>query len=237
MTKQSKKRGFGKTVLLAVVILGVLGVLFGNSDRHSDIEVSTTEDTVQNEVQGVTGIAVVKSEDDTYGSINDFRYEISDNEVSLKSYAGKEEVLEIKTSYIINDIEYKTDLSDFQIGIGNSKVKTLILDDGFTQVQNAIFNSCDVEKIYFPKSMTNVYDYTLAYLHPDDGQTIKIYYEGTQDEWLSIFTEYKRTDVDDAEWGAEKGKAWADKINEMVGVEYDSSLFEYFFSASPDDLK
>ena len=67
--------------------------------------------------------------------------------------------------------------------------------------------------------------------------TIKIYYAGTQDDWAQIFTEYKRTKVEDAEFGEEMGEALADKLNEMIGSEYDSSLFEYFFSASPDDLK
>lgn len=33
------------------------------------------------------------------------------------------------------------------------------------------------------------------------------------------------------------GTAIADKINEMVGTKYDSSEFEYYFSASPDDSK
>lgn len=33
------------------------------------------------------------------------------------------------------------------------------------------------------------------------------------------------------------GTAIADKINKMIGSKYDSSEFEYYFSASPDDLK
>lgn len=33
------------------------------------------------------------------------------------------------------------------------------------------------------------------------------------------------------------GTAIADKINEMIGAKYDSSEFEYYFSASSDDLK
>ena len=55
--------------------------------------------------------------------------------------------------------------------------------------------------------------------------------------WGSIFAEYKRTKVEDSEFGEEMGTAIADKINEMVGSKYDSSEFEYYFSVSPDDLK
>ena len=85
--------------------------------------------------------------------------------------------------------------------------------------------------------MTNVYDYTLSYLHPkDDGGKIEIYYGGTQDEWLDIFTEYKRTRVEDAEFGSEMGEALADKTNELLGSKYDSSLFDYYFNADPNDL-
>ena len=55
--------------------------------------------------------------------------------------------------------------------------------------------------------------------------------------WGNIFTEYKKTKVEDSEFGEEMGTAIADKINEMIGSKYDSSKFEYYFSASPDDLK
>ena len=100
------------------------------------------------------------------------------------------------------------------------------------------FNSCDVQKVFFPKSMINVTDKTLSYLNPkEDGDLIQIYYAGTQDDWGNIFTEYKRTKVEDAEFGEELGTSIADKINSMLGSDYDSSEFEYYFSASPDDLK
>lgn len=191
----------------------------------------------QEETQGIIGVEVEVPEDEKYGSIDRFHYKISEDRVVLDSYIGKNEILEIKPTYIIDGVEYKTDISDFQVGIGNSKVKTLILDEGFTEVKTSIFNSCDVESVYFPKSMTNIYDYTLSYLHPDDEKTIKIYYAGTQDEWAQIFTEYKRKKIEDTEFGEEMGSAMADKVNEMIGAEYDSSLFEYYFSASPDDLK
>lgn len=46
--------------------------------------------------------------------------------------------------------------------------------------------------------MKNVYDYTLSYLHPDDGEMINIYYAGTKKKWKKIFTKYERTNVKNA---------------------------------------
>lgn len=186
---------------------------------------------------GVKGIEVKKDESEKYGTISDFDYDIIGNTVQLHGYDGKCKILEILPSYNIDGVDYTTDMSDFQIGIGNSYVESIIFQEGITEVKDSIFNSSDVQKIFFPKSMTNVYDKTLSYLHPKNGDVIQIYYAGTQDDWGNIFTEYKRTKVEDSEFGEEMGTAIADKINEMVGTKYDSSEFEYYFSASPDDLK
>lgn len=238
MAKKEKKKGTWRAVLAVVVVLGVIGAVFGGKDdgnaKKSD---ATSAESIAKEEKGTSGIEVENSEEQQYGNIEDFSYEISGDVVALDKYTGKLEILEIKPFYVIEGVEYRTDLSDFQVGIGNSDVNTLILDEGITEVKDAIFNSSDVEKVYFPKSMAVVYDNTLAYLHPEDGQTIKIYYGGTQEEWGNIFTQYQRESVKDAEGAEAKGEAVADKLNEMVGHEYDSSLFEYFFSASPDDLK
>lgn len=169
-----------------------------------------------------------------YGSIEDFSYKLSGDKVLLNRYKGDAKVLEIKNTYKIENKKYKTDISNFQV---NSKhVETLIIDEGFTEVYTAIFNSCSVKHIYFPNSMKNVYDYTLSYLHPDDGEMINIYYAGTNKKWKKIFTKYERTNVKDAK-SSQKGIAIADKLNEMLGSNYDSSLFEYHFSANIDDIK
>lgn len=241
MAKQGKKRSAWKTALLVIIALVVIGTIFGKNSGENDKETNTSasldDNSSKDEQHGITGIDVQKPEEEMYGSIEDFSYDLSEDIIILKKYTGSEETLEIQSSYTIDGTEYKTDLSDFQVGIGNRKVKTLILDEGITEVRDAIFNSSDVERVYFPKSMAIVYDNTLSYLHPDDGETIKVYYGGTQEEWAEIFSEYKRTLMEDAEFGEELGQAAADKINEMMGMEYDSSLFEYFFSASPDDLK
>ena len=191
--------------------------------------------TVFAQKEGVRNVEVVK--DVAYGEITEFDYEIFADKVLLESFNGKNKIVEIKPSYNIDGINYQTDLSEFQVGIGNNTMDTIIFGEGITEIPNNIFNSSDIKKVYFPKTMTVVYDKALSYLHPDEGELIQIYYGGTQDEWAQIFTEYQRTKVEDAEFGEELGTALADKLNEMMGSSYDSSEFEYFFSATPDDLK
>lgn len=187
---------------------------------------------------GVTGVEVKKDDSEKYGVISDFDYDIEGSAVKLHGYDGKCKVLEILPSYNIDGADYTTDLSDFQVGIGNSYVESVIFQEGITGIYDAVFNSCDVQKVFFPKSMENVTDKALSYLSPKkDGDLIQIYYAGTQDDWGNIFTEYKRTKVEDSEFGEEMGESIADKLNEMMGSKYDSSEFEYYFSASPDELK
>lgn len=224
-------------ILLVIMILGTVSMLSRKNKGREDESVNYSNSVQTEEKHGVIGIEVKKPEKEKYGSIKDFDYELSDKKIMLKEYTGKTEILEIKSSYKVDGKKYKTDLSDFQVGIGNRCVKTLILCKGIKKVNNAIFNSSDVEKVYFPKSMKVVYDNTLAYMDAEDGKTIKIYYGGTKKEWGKIFKEYKRKKVEDTKFGGEMGEALADKVNEMAGMEYDSSEFEYFFSASPDDLK
>lgn len=221
-----------KLILIVFAVVLVFGIIGGIASKKENTEKSEMDTTEQ---KGVTGIEVKKEK--SFGEIEDFSYKVSENTIIINSYKGNSDTLEINPTYAIDGKEYITDISKFQVGIGNHSVETLILNEGITEVYTSIFNSCNVKCIFFPKSMTNVYDYTLSYLHPNDGETIKIYYAGTQEEWAEIFSEYERTKIEDAEFGSELGSALADKLNKSIGVDYDSSLFEFFFSANADDLK
>lgn len=172
--------------------------------------------------------------------IDNFYYDIDDNQVFLDTYDGDGEILEIKSSYTIDGVKYQTNLSDFHIGIGDTTVKTVIFDEGITEVKNSIFMFTDVQNVFFPESMSVVYDETLAHLHPKgNNEYVKIYYAGTQKEWEKIFTKYKSKRVKDAieeRDAGEVGAALKDKLNELIGSGYDSSEFEYYFEAEPEDL-
>lgn len=252
--EQNNARGglliFG--ILFAISM--ILTIKFFDSDKQDTAtteatiaeseSVSETADSVsetaiieKSDPEGIVGIEVAS---DSRKPIDDFKYELSDDRVLINSYEGTGRVLEIASAYEIDGKTYKTDLLNFQIGIGNSSVKTLILDEGITEVKTAIFNSCDVENVFFPSTMANVYDYTLSYMHPQEQERIKIYYAGTQEEWEEIFTAYERKSVSEIDDPYEKGGAAADKLNFMMNggtSGYDSTNFEFFFSANPDELK
>lgn len=162
-------------------------------------------------------------------TIDDFTYSIDDTgNLSLLKYTGKNSTLKIESSYDIEGTNYPvTNLNNFQIGIGNRSVKTVIISEGITELNYSIFNSCKVNKIYLPKSLSVIYDDTLAYLNKDK---IDIYYGGTEDEWNTIFTEYTGTDDENA------GKKLAEKFNSALGFEYDSSKFTFHYESTIDNL-
>lgn len=214
-------------ILAFVIVLTIMMVLILFKKGNSD-------DTVTLQVNGIPSdnvITVKANEID----IEHFDYDIKDDLIILKEYNGESETLEIKSSYTIDGISYKTDLSEFQVS--NRKVLAIIFDDGIEEIKVSIFNgSGGINKIFFPNSINVIYDYTLAYLHPEEGNKVQIYYAGTESEWNKVFTEY--THVVGTDGLAETaGQAAADFLNGFIGVEYDSTNFEYYFSASINDIK
>lgn len=220
---QSKNKSIGLIAIFAIILAVGLTFTFrllgssSSSDSKSDAVVASTEEPASEKVK-----------------MDDFEYSIDGETISLERYNGDSEILEISPTMEVGGKTYNTDLSDFQVY--SSSVKTLIIDEGITQIHTSIFNGSDVETLFFPKSLSQIYDYTLAYLHPDEGRKIQVYYAGTEEEWNSIFTEY--THMEEQDSGAEAvGQAAADFVNGLIGVEYDASLFEYHFSASIEDIK
>lgn len=218
----AKTQAMGRMVMFGIVFAVCLvlsiWVFGGSSEENSKKETKSTEETMkQNDAK-----------------IEDFDYTLENDAILIDRYNGDLEILEIKPEYEVDGKTYVTDLSDFQIS--NSDISTFILDEGITETHTSIFNGSDIKKIYFPLSMSVIYDYTLSYLHPDEGEKIQIYYAGTEDEWNSVFTDY--TTIQGADSTSEAvGQAAADFINGLVGSEFDASLFEYHFSATIDDLK
>ena len=187
---------------------------------------------------GVSGIvpegAILDS--DIPDSLKNFKYDIYNGQVILHKATNDAILIYVDSSYNIKGIDYKTNIDDFMIGIGNHSVESVVFSYGIERVYGPVFNSCNVKKVYFPITLKEISDNTLSYLKPDDGEKIKIYYEGSQADWMNIFKAYEATPVSEAEFGEELGTAVADWVNDKIGSGYNPDDFEYFFNAIPENL-
>lgn len=249
--RKKQKCGILKWILIIIAALIVIGVIAGSGEgeeKESDLEnKNVSAEFEENEKSSRENKKKKEPRviEESKALLSDFEYKISGKNVCIEEYNGKNEILFIKSKYIDGEKSYKTDLTDFQIGIGDSTVKFLILGSGIEKVDDAIFNSCDVKGVYFPKSMKKIYDKTVGFLSPEDGEKIHIYYEGTKEEWKSIFKKYERQTVKEAwnssdrgeEKGAAVGKSLADKLNDWMGAGYHKEDFKYHYSVSMDDLE
>jgi len=187
---------------------------------------------------GVVGIEpTVDSDGNTIPEgLQDFNYTVKDGQVYLEDYNGDEKILTINGSYDKDGVTYKTNLDDFVAAI-HGNTEAVIFGEGIETLSHAMFNMSDVQKIFLPITMTKVEDATLSYLHPEgDNEYIQVYYEGSQDQWSQIFTKYEDLTMEEADSAEEYGTAAADWVNSFFGLGYDSSEFEYFFDATPEDL-
>ncbi len=199
------------------------------AERRKEKEAEETTNDESQDEQEAEQEAVVEE----VNPLDVFRYEIVDGFIALESYSGEDNTVEIFPSYTVEGVEYVTDLSDFSA----KKIENLILDEGITELNLSMFYECEnsIKKIYFPKSLSIVYDYTLADLCEDNENIYEIYYAGSEEEWNSIFTEY------DPDWRNEedpynKGAALGARINIIVGQAYDASHFAYFYNQSVDNF-
>lgn len=139
--------------------------------------------------------------------------ELSENTIRLNSYKGHEKSIIINSNYDIN---------------GNNYI--------VTELKNSIFNGCDANIVFIPGSLSILYDDTLAYLNAEH---IELYYEGTEEQWNSIFTNYEPSSAsEEFENGnyEEAGTALADKLNDSIGHKFDESKFSMHFESNVNDI-
>lgn len=220
--KTKRHLGSGFAIFCAVIYLFV-----GISDmrkNYSNASNTTTEIITEQSIDGITPSSYEEP------TLDNFTYTVTENgKIILEKYSGKAKILKIKNKYNINGEPRKVDLLDLRLS--GSKTTTIIFSKGIKEVNTAIFNMSDIQEVYFPKSMTCVYDYCLSYLHPEEGQKIKIHYAGTQEEWQEIFKEYKVKDFEESKDAAEAGKIAADKFNAIIGG-YDPNDFSFYFEST-----
>lgn len=223
---KKKKGGLIKWIVIIVVILGVIGGIFGDkkTSNKDDSKADTNENT-----EDTSPVANVNEE------LDEFTYTIEENCIKLEDYSGTLESLLIDRTYTVDTQEYiVNDLLDFRVKSG---VKTLIISEGITEINNIIFNGSDITTLYLPKSLTRIEDDTLAYLNEDG---INLYYGGTEEEWNKILVAHEEKSVSEELKDGNPGNAGAalaDKLNSLVGHEYDASKFTFHYDSNPEDIE
>ena len=124
-------------------------------------------------------------------------------------------------------------MTDFQIGKGNNSVKAVYFSEGIKEVEDSIFNSSDVKKVFLPKSMKVISTRLLGYMHPDNGEKLEVYYAGKQKDFEKKLTDKSGSPKKDK--AAEKGAEWANKLNQLFGG-YDPNDFDFIFEATREDF-
>lgn len=146
--------------------------------------------------------------------ISKFDYSIEDGKLILNKYKGREKFVIINDSYTVEETVYEVN-----------------------EIAHTIFNGCSASVVYLPKTLSCVYDDTLAYLNAEH---VELYFGGSEEDWNRIFTQYEKASAAEKwnEGDAEgAGVALADKLNAKFGHKYDESKFSYHFNATMMDIK
>ncbi len=123
----------------------------------------------------------------SYASLDDFEYYIDGNEIYIKDYRGHSKKVRINSSY---DIEGTVmNVVSFDGTFALDSVTSVIIPDGTRYMSNNIFNSCGIEYVYLPASLTEFNGW--SYFHNAE----KIYYGGTEEQW-STFCSVDRSRLD-----------------------------------------
>ena len=216
--KKKKKRGGCGNILWFVLIIVLVLLVFQSNKDSVDMSFGGQE-------------------------LGDFDYNIDENKIFIKGIENPKSNFEIKSTYEKDGKKYDVDLSEFQVGIGNDKVLNIAFNEGVSDLNISVFNSCDVETIYLPETLNLIYDYTLNYLHSDEGK-VKVFYGGTKEDWDSIYQLYERKNIDDIinssndveEKAKQIGSSIADKLNSMM-VSSEELEFEIIFNTTIEEYR
>lgn len=123
-------------------------------------------------------------------SIDNFEYQIENNEINVIKYKGNDKKIKICKAYIIDEKEYF--LASFTDNVfSSSNVYSVMLPYGIKELPSKIFKDSDIKYIFIPKSIeANHEEYQFSHYLDD---VDKIYYEGTELDW-KILTEYEDRD-------------------------------------------
>lgn len=158
-----------RAVLTVVLIFYSIGIFSSSKSEDG-----------QNEAENHKPVSVWL---DGYTSIDDFEYYIDGNEIYLTDYDSSEKKVRINSSYEIDGNTYNVVSLDGVFTLDN--VTSVIIPEGVRSLAKNEFNSCGVEFLYLPSTLTDIEDdYFWSYFHDVE----KIYYGGSEEQWNQLCT-------------------------------------------------
>lgn len=110
--------------------------------------------------------------------LSDFDYYIDGNDIYLKEYQGNDKKVYIPSSYTVEGSEMSVVSLDGTFAL--NQITSVIIGDGVQSMSDNVFNSCGVEFLYLPSTLTNFNGWN--YFHDVE----KIYYGGTEEQWNQL---------------------------------------------------
>ena len=187
MAKQ--KRGSCGNVFIALIVLAVIGSIFGGDDDRKE----ETEKTNQN--IEIAKEDAVNSDDDSvwldgYTDIEDFDYYVDGDSIFIKEYKGENQKVRLKSSYTIGKTECKIK-SFWDNSFRYSDVISVIIPEGTEHIEYDAFYNCNIKYLYLPASIK---DPGIAFWREFENVE-KIYYGGSTEDWAKI-CKIERSELD-----------------------------------------
>ncbi len=122
----------------------------------------------------------------TYTPLESFNYKIRDGKICLTSYNGEKRV-KIAASYNVNGKVLPVVELDGTFALDN--IKSVIVPNGVTKMSNNVFNSCGVDYVYLPASLTEFKGW--SYFHDLE----QLYYGGSEEQFKALYNNDKDPDL------------------------------------------
>lgn len=163
-------------LIIAVVVCAVFIILgFGAKDGESQSGAAESKAEVN---------SVWAAE---YTPLDDFKYYIDGNEITLTGYNGRDKKINIAPEYELEGKEYRVVSLDGTFAL--SSVTSVIVPEGVMSVADNTFNSTGIKFLYLPSTLEKFNGW--SYFH----DTQKLYYGGTEEQWSALYT-HDRSSID-----------------------------------------
>lgn len=160
---KKKKKGHCGTFLWVIIILVVLGSVFGNKDKKK-----TSDEIIEKD-------GTIWSNIET--PLSQFEYYVNGNDLYITKHIGESQKIKIAQEYDGKKVVGIEDATFF-----SSDAVSVIIPEGVTKMEDTVFNSCDIEYMYLPSTLQNINEKFWGYMH----DIKELYYGGTQEQWNEI---------------------------------------------------